>query len=177
MKMHVTGKNVEVTDALYQTVDKKLSKLDKYFQQGGPVEANVSLEILKGSHIVEVTLFVGGMILRGEESTTDIYASIDSVVDKLERQIRKYKTRVNRKMREQGSKPFFTEPEEEEENEYPRIVKTKRFNVKPMSSEEAVLQMELLGHNFFVYRSAITDEVNVVYKRNDGNYGLIEPQY
>ncbi|MFP4456446.1 MAG: ribosome hibernation-promoting factor, HPF/YfiA family [Clostridia bacterium] len=177
MKMHVTGKNVEVTDALRQTLDKKLSKLDKYFQQGGPVEANVSLEILKGSHIVEVTLFVGGMILRGEDDTTDMYASIDSVVDKLERQIRKYKTRVNRKMREQGSIPFFVEPEEEEDDDYPRIVKTKRFNVKPMSSEEAVLQMELIGHNFFVFRSAITDEVNVVYKRNDGNYGLIEPQY
>ncbi len=179
MKMHVTGKNVEVTDALRQTLDKKLSKLDKYFQQGGPVEANVSLEILKGTHIVEVTLFVGGMILRGEESTHDMYASIDSVVDKLERQIRKYKTRVNRKMREQGNTlPFFSEPEdEEEENDYPRIVRTKRFNVKPMSSEEAVLQMELVGHNFFVFRSSITDEVNVVYKRKDGNYGLIEPQY
>ncbi len=179
MKLHVTGRNIEITEALNDAVEKKLGKLDKYFQQGGPVEANVALEIQRGFHIVEVTLFVGGMILRGEVSTTDMYASLDSVVDKLERQIRKYKTRVNRKMREEGGGPFFVEPsyEEEEVTDGPRIVKVKRFSMKPMTREEAVLQMELLGHNFFVFYDADTAGVSVVYKRNDGNYGVIEPQY
>jgi len=177
MRMHVTGRHIEVTEALHEALQKKLGKLDKFFQQDGPVEANVTLAVQRGMHIVEVTLFVGGMILRSEDHTTDMYASIDSVVDKLERQIHKYKTRVNRKMREQGNAPLFVTEEETVEEDYPKIVRTKRFAIKPMHPEEAVLQMELLGHSFFVYRNAETDEVNVVYKRNDGYFGLIEPQY
>lgn len=177
MKMHVTGRHMEVTNALHEALEKKLGKLDKYFQHGGPVEANVTLGVQRGFHIVEVTLFVGGMILRSEERTTDMYASIDFVVDKLERQIHKYKTRVNRKMREKGSEPLFVVEEETSDDDYPNIVRTKRFAVKPMNAEEAILQMELLGHSFYVYRNADTDEVNVVYKRKDGHFGLIEPQY
>lgn len=180
MKIKVLGRNIEVTDALRSSIEKKLSRLDKYFRDEGPVEAQVTLQVEKERHIVEVTLLVNGLILRGEEETGDMYASIDTVVDKLDRQIHKYKTRVNRKMREVGSNPVFADAVDEQgddDDEYPKIVRTKRFAVKPMSAEEAVLQMELLGHNFFVFRDAETEDVSVVYKRRDGNYGLIEPEY
>ncbi len=175
MKMHVTGRHMEVTDALKSALEKKLGKLDKYFQSGGPIEANVTLGVQRELHTVEITLFLGGLILRSEDMTTDMYASIDAAVDKLERQIHKYKTRINRKMREQGNEPLFFAEEEAVMEEGPKIVRTKRFSVKPMSPEEAVLQMELLGHNFFVFRDGLSEDVAVVYKRNDGNYGLIEP--
>ena len=177
MKMHVTGRQIEVTDALQRALEKKLGKLDKYFQQGGPVEANVTLEVQRGYHIVEVTLFIGGMILRSEDSTNDMYATIDSVVDKLERQIHKYKTRVNRKMRDQGNTPPFISEDDTEDDDSLKVVRTKRFAIKPMNVEEAILQMELLGHSFFVFRHSDTEEVNVLYKRKDGNFGLIDPQF
>lgn len=176
MKLTINGRNIEVTDALKTTIEKKMGKLDKYFNLSGPVEAYVKLEVVREQHIVEVTLFVGGMILRAEERLNDMYASIDEVVDKLERQIHKYKTRVNRKMREASEVSAIDRNalEDERQNE-PRIVRTKRFSMKPMSPEEAVLQMELLGHSFYVFIDDVSDEVNVVYKRKDGNYGLIEP--
>ncbi|QOR33689.1 ribosome-associated translation inhibitor RaiA [Clostridium sp. 'deep sea'] len=175
MKMHVTGRQIEITNALRDALHKKLGKLDKYFQQSEP-EANVTLEVQRGYHIVEVTLFIGGMILRSEDKTTDMYSTIDSVVDKLARQIHKYKTRLNRKMREQGNAPLFVSDDGNDDAEELKVVRTKRFSVKPMNVEEAILQMELLGHNFFVFRHSETDEVNVLYKRKDGNFGLIEPQ-
>ena len=121
---------------------------------------------------------LNGYILRGEEETMDMYTSIDNVVDKLERQVRKYKTRMNRKIKNLSIKDLAPETNTvavKEEVDEPKVVKTKRFAVKPMHVDEAILQMELLGHNFFVFLDANTEEVNVLYKRKDGNYGLIEP--
>lgn len=176
MKITVKGKNISVTDALKNTVDKKLSRLDKYFNPN--VEAHVTLSVQKNSQIVEVTIPFEGVILRGEERNNDMYASIDLVVDKLEGQIRKQKTKLLKRQRSSESLRFqFIPDQREDEKEDNKIVKTKRFAVKPMSAEEAVLQMELLGHNFFVYQAAESGEVNVVYKRKDGDYGLIEPEF
>lgn len=176
MQITYRGKNLEVTPALKEHASKRLSVLSRYFDQ--PLQPQVKLEVERGQHIAEVTIPVSGLILRGEQTTTDMYASINQVVDKIERQVRKYKTRINRKARTDGTlAPSAPAPHaEEEQDESPRIVRTKRFAIKPMSTEEAIMQMELVGHDFFVYLDAETDEVNVVYRRRDGHYGLIEPR-
>ncbi len=171
MMISVRGKNIDVTNALKEYVEKKLAKLEKYLDLS---EAQVTLAVEKGTHKVEVTIPVNGMILRGEEETGDMYASIDLVVEKLEKQINKYKARFNKKSRGEGKSG---QPAEEENYEEPKIMKTKRFAVKPMPVEEAIMQMNLLGHSFFVFSNADTEEVNVLYKRKDGNYGLIEPEF
>lgn len=178
MKINITGKNMEVTDALKDVTYKKIGKLDKYFDQD--VIAYVTLSVEKNRQIIEVTIDLPGTILRAEEYTDDMYASIDKAVDVLERQMRKYKTKLQKRyqntdtIRFENIKPLTQENNTEEK---PKIVKTKRFPMKPMHKEEALLQMELLGHNFFMFRNGETDEVNVVYKRKDGNYGLIEPEF
>ncbi|MBC2582240.1 ribosome hibernation-promoting factor, HPF/YfiA family [Clostridium sp. DJ247] len=176
MRIIISGKNIEVTTALRNNVEKKLSKLEKYFTP--EVEAHATLSVEKNRQIVEVVISVGGMLLRAEEVHDDMYASIDFVVGKLEGQIRKQKTKLERR-KHMESVRFQDIPDydNEETHEEHKIVKTKRFAMKPMSAEEAVLQMELIGHNFFVYQDADGDEVNVVYKRKDGNYGLIEPEF
>ncbi|WP_027623693.1 ribosome hibernation-promoting factor, HPF/YfiA family [Clostridium lundense] len=175
MRITVTGKNIEITNALRNMVEKKLEKLSKYFNPD--VEAHATLSVQKNRQIIEVTIPFNGVILRGEESNEDMYASIDLVIDKLERQIRKQKTKLQRRNHGDSLK-FQTIPDiDDRSGQESRIVKTKKFAIKPMSEEEAVLQMELLGHNFFVYESADTQEVHVVYKRKDGNYGLIEPEF
>ncbi|MBD1381402.1 ribosome hibernation-promoting factor, HPF/YfiA family [Metabacillus arenae] len=182
MRYNVRGENIEVTPALRDFVEKKIGKLERYFDD--PVEANVHVNLKfynDQDSKVEVTIPLTELVLRGEEHNQDMYAAIDLVVDKLERQIRKHKTKVNRKLREQGSPKYMfvnDEPEkaavavDEEEHE---LVRTKRFNLKPMDSEEAILQMNMLGHSFFVFTNAETNRTNVVYRRNDGKYGLIEP--
>ncbi|AKN33324.1 hypothetical protein Ccar_21850 [Clostridium carboxidivorans P7] len=175
MRITVSGKNIEVTSALRNTVERKLSKLEKYFNPD--VEVYATLSVQKNRQIVEVTIPFNGIILRGEEENDDMYASIDLVVDKLEGQIRKQKTKLQRRTHSDSLKFQFIPDLEPKDKEESKIVKTKRFAIKPMSSEEAVLQMELLGHNFFVYKDAENGEVNVVYKRKDGNYGLIEPEF
>lgn len=177
MRITVTGKNIDVTDSLRDNVVKKISKLDKYFNPD--IEAQVTLSVQKNHHIIEVTIPFDGVILRGEESTEDMYASIDKVLDKLEKQIRKHKTRLERKLRENSLKQFDNpSPDADEEDAYnPSIVRTKKFAVKPMPIDEAVMQMDLLGHSFYVFLNADTEEVNVVYKRKDGRYGLIEPEF
>ncbi len=179
MKISVRGKNIDATPALVDYAEKKLGKLDKHFEK--TIDAQVVLSVIRDEHIVEVTMVLNGLILRGEESTGDMYASIDMVVDKLERQIKKYKTRMSKSLRQRGvrvisEKLAATEAIERSEEEAPKVVKTKRFLLKPMSVEEAILQMDLLGHNFFVFTDADDDTVSVVYKRKDGNYGLIEPE-
>jgi putative sigma-54 modulation protein len=129
---------------------------------------------------VEVTIPIDGMILRGEESTGDIYTSIDLVVEKLEKQIEKFKGRYNKRFNKQFNKNVsetYALDEENEQETVPDIVKTKRFAMKPMTTEEAILQIDLLGHNFFVFSNAETEQVNVLYRRKDGNYGLIEPEF
>ncbi len=175
MRITVSGKNIEVTSALRNTVERKLSKLEKYFNPD--VEVYATLSVQKNRQILEVTIPFNGVILRGEEENDDMYASIDLVVDKLEGQIRKQKTKLQRRIHSDSLKFQFIPDLEPKDKEESKIVKTKRFAIKPMSSEEAVLQMDLLGHNFFVYKSAEDGEVNVVYKRKDGNYGLIEPEF
>ncbi|MBM7615396.1 ribosome hibernation-promoting factor, HPF/YfiA family [Alkaliphilus hydrothermalis] len=175
MKVIVSGKNVEVTDALRSSVESKLTKLDKFFNE--ELEAKATLSVEKARQIIEVTIPINGSILRAEEAMEDMYAAIDKVVDKLTRQLRKHKTKLeNRNKYETIRFENIPVPHEEEAMSESKIVKTKRFGVKPMSSEEAVLQMELVGHNFFVYTNSDTEEINVVYKRKDGNYGLIEPE-
>ncbi len=179
MKFMVRGKNIEVTDALKNYVEEKVGKVEKYFDDDTVIEAQVSLEVEKNRHIVEVTAFVDGLILRGEEVTGDMYASIDGVIEKLLRQIRKYKTKIQRKLRKEKKeyKKDVIKARKENGEDESEIVKTKRFAMKPMPVEEAVMQMDLLDHDFFVFSNADTNEVNVVYKRNDGNYGLIEPTF
>ncbi len=176
MKLIFTGKNVEVTEALKEVTEKKLNRLNKYFQND--VVGNVVFSVERNWKILEITINLPGTILRVEESSDDMYTSIDKAVDVLERQIRKYKTKLQKRYQAGETIRFENViPLEEGEEEKPRIVKTKRFGIKPMSVEEAVLQMELLRHNFFVFMNADTDEVSVVYKRKDGNYGLIEPEF
>ena len=175
MKLNFAGKNMEVTEALKEVTSKKLKRLDKYFNKD--VEGNVVYSTERNWKILEITIDLPGTILRAEEASDDMYAAIDKAVDVLERQIRKYKTKLQRRQQTGKTIRFENVMPLEEEKERPRIVRTKRFAMKPMSAEEAVLQMELLGHNFFVFRNAESDEVSVVYKRKDGNYGLIEPEF
>lgn len=177
MKITVSGKNMAVTDALRDVITKKMGKLDKYFFEDVP--ADITLSVEKSRQIIEVTIPFSGAIIRAEESTDDMYQSIDKVIDVLERQIRKHKTKLQKKNK--GFETIRFEniqalPAVENEKD-PSIVRTKRFAMKPMDAEEAVLQMELLRHAFYVFRNAETDEVNIVYKRKDGNYGLIEPEF
>lgn len=167
---------MSVTPALKEYVEKRIGKFEKYFQ-GGLREAIVTLVVERELHRVEVTIPLNGYILRGEEETTDMYTSIDNVVEKLESQVRKYKTRINKQVKNLSVLDLVpNNTTAKEEQAEPKIVRTKRFAVKPMAEEEAILQMELLGHSFFVFLNAETEEVNVIYKRKDGNYGLIEPE-
>ena len=179
MKVTVIAKNIELTPSLKEMVERKISKLEKYF--GPDVEARATLSVQKNRQRIEVTIPFNGVILRGEEVTDDMYKSIDLVEEKLVRQIRKQRTKLSRKNNSGSLRyPEFNSLEfknEDADEDTSRIVKTKSFNVKPMSADEAVLQMELLGHSFFLYQDADTNNVSVVYKRKDGNYGLIEPEY
>ncbi len=178
MKVTVIAKNIQLTNALREVVEKKISKLSKYFTTD--VEAKATLSVQKNRQIIEVVIPFNGVILRGEEATEDMYRSIDLVEEKLERQIRKQKTKLERRYAGDSLRFSAIEALDNsglEEEEEAKIVKTKRFAIKPMNEDEAVLQMELLGHNFYVFSNAETGEVNVVYKRKDGNFGLIEPEY
>lgn len=178
MNLNYTGKNMDLTDALRDVTDKKMGKLDKYFQKD--IEGNVTFSSEKNRKIIEVTINLPGTIIRAEESSDDMYASIDKAVDVLERQVRKYKTRLQKKYKNTETIRFenlipLSDDEKGDEDDSPKIVRRKRFVLKPMLEEEAVLQMELLGHNFFVYMDGETGDTSIVYKRKDGNYGLIEP--
>ncbi len=179
MNFNIRGENIEITSALRKYVEKKVGRVEKYFDTPPTSDVKVTMKVEKDVHNVEVTIIFPNLVLRGEESNVDMYAAIDLVVEKIERQIKKYKTKVNRKFRQNGNiKNLFKESlsnGKEEEDEL-KVVRTKRFNIKPMDVEEAILQMDMLGHSFFVFSSAETDEMNVVYKRKDGRYGLIEPE-
>ena len=181
MRYNIRGENVEVTSAIKDYVEKKVSKLERYFETPPTSDVNVNLSVYNEEQKIEVTIPMTNLLLRAEEKHTDLYAAIDLVVDKLERQIRKHKTKINRKSRQQGAaKHIFAEMEKNNraqavDEESLDIVRTKRFNLKPMDSEEAVLQMDMLGHDFFVFTNANSGNTNVVYRRHDGKYGLIEP--
>lgn len=175
MRFTITGRNIEVTQGLREAVEDKLGKLDRFFAPA--TEAVVRLSVQKDIQKIEVTIPVKGHIIRAEESSSDMYVSIDLVEEILERQLKKYK---NKLIDKKQSAPSFSEAfiqEDASAEEEIQIVKSKKFAVKPMDPEEACVQMELLGHNFYVFLNADTEEVNVVYKRKGGTYGLIEPEF
>ena len=176
MKITLRGKNIEITEAIEEKVSEKLSKLDKYFIVSENVEAKVLVRTYPYGQKIEVTIPTEYVLLRAEVVDQDLYNAIDLVIDKLEGQIRKYKTRLNRKSKD--NKLAFNlasiEPLEDEEEDV--LVKTKTITPKPRDMEEAIMQMELIGHSFFVYRDTETDAISIVYRRNDGDYGLIETE-
>jgi putative sigma-54 modulation protein len=171
----VRGKNIEITPPLKDYVEKRVGKIAKYFETLG--EITVVLTVAKGRHIVEVTVPLNGMLLRGEESTTDMYTSIDLVIEKLERQIEKYKTKLARKLKTGTFKGELGGAARDIGDDEFRVVRTKRFAIKPMTTEEAIMQMNLINHDFYVFTNAETEEVNVIYRRKEGGYGLIEPEF
>ena len=178
-KYNVRGENIEVTPAIREYAEKKISKLERYFNNVPEATAHVNLKVYSDKTAkVEVTIPLPYLVLRAEETSIDLYGSIDLVVDKLERQVRKYKTKINRKSREKGFEMTADisalEEQVEENNGQLEIVRTKRLSLKPMDSEEAVLQMNMLGHNFFIFEDADTNGTSIVYRRKDGKFGLIE---
>lgn len=178
MKFMFAGINVDASK--YSAMaEEKLSKLDQYFDED--LQCDVTFETIKNEAIVEVTVYLPGNIIRSEESSSSFRDSIDLALDTLEGQIRKYKTKLQKRYQATDTIKFgdFLDNDDidEEEDQGPKIVKTKNFGLKPMNPEEASLQMELLGHNFFVFLDGEDEQVKVVYKRKDGNYGLIEPTF
>lgn len=175
MQYIISGKNIDVTEGIRNSIYSKMSKLERYFTDS--TEVHVTLSVEKERQKIEVTIPMKGSIIRAEEVSSDMYTSIDLVLDVIERQLRKYKNKIVQK--EQAAGYFQAEymVDEDDEEEEINIVRRKSFEVKPMDVEEACMQMDLIGHSFYVFRNAETDEVNVVYKRKGNSYGLIEPQY
>ncbi len=172
MNIIVTGRNFEITPALREYAEKKIAKFERYLSN--ITEAIITLSIQKYQHKAEVLIKANGYMIQAEGVTGEIYSSIDEVVEKLEKQIKKYKEKINSHRKgEDKSSPTITSSSETEKE--PRIIKLKKFEIKPMSPEEAAMQMELLDKNFFVFENDRTGQLNVIYKRTDGNYGLIEP--
>ncbi len=174
MRIKITGRNIDLTDGIKEAVEEKLSKLEKYFTPDTDVYVTLSVE--KERQKIEVTIPTKGNIIRSEQVSNDMYVSIDLVEEVIERQLKKYRTKLITK--KQSAATYFTSDfmEADTEEEEVKIVRTKKFGMKPMYPEDACVQMELLGHDFFVFRNAETDEVNVVYKRKGNTYGLIEPE-
>ena len=175
LRFTISGKNIEVTDGLKNAITDKLGKLERYFTPD--TEIIVTLSVEKERQKIEVTIPVKGNIIRSEQVSSDMYVSIDLVEEVIERQLRKYKTKIVNRQQEAGNFQKTYIEEDFMEDEEVKIIRTKRFGIKPMYPEDACVQMELLGHNFFVFRNAETDEVNVVYKRKGNTYGLIEPEF
>ena len=174
MKFIIVGKNIDVTPGLKSAVEDKIGKLEKYFTE--ETEVHVTLSVERDSQKIEVTIPVKGRIIRSEQESSDMYVSIDLVEEIIERQLKKYKSKiVDSKERSVSFKQEFIEDDYDDEEEI-KILRTKKFDIKPMYPEDACIQMELLGHDFFVFMNAETDEVNVVYKRKGNTYGLIEPE-
>ncbi len=174
MQLSVKARNLEITPALRAYAEEKLSRLTRYLEN--IVTIHVVLSVEKHRQIAEVTLRVRDLTIRAEEESNDLYSSIDLVAEKLERQILRYKERImthEARGGNRGTRGGAVAPVAEQE---PQVVKTKRFAIKPAGVDEAILQMNLLGHSFYVFRNAVTDEVNVVYRRRNGHYGLIEPE-
>ena len=175
MKITISGKNIDVTEGLRAAVEDKLSKLEKYFTPD--TICNVTLSVEKERQKMEVTIPMKGHIIRAEQQSDDMYVTIDLVVDVIEAQLKKYRKKlINKQQNADSLRKEFVEEETTDDEEI-RIVRAKKFGMKPMFPEDACVQMELLGHNFFVFSNAETGEVNVVYKRKDKSYGLIEPEF
>ena len=175
MKCNVRGEKIKITDAIGDYIDSKIGKLDKYFKE--EVSANVLVRTRGKKDIIEVTIPTSQYVIRGEEEHDDLYAAIDLVTDKLERMIRKNKTRIKKKETDRSLEVFNLDFEYNQDDNYEDdniIIKRKTLEMKPMDEEEAMLELELLGHEFFVYKDMHSGNVNVIYKRKDGNYGIIE---
>lgn len=175
MKFIILGKNIEITPGLRSAVEEKIGKLERYFTP--QTEVHVTLSVEKERQKIEVTIPVKGNIIRSEQVSNDMYVSIDLVEEVIERQLKKYKNKIIAQKQSAGFfRQDFIEKEYMDEEEI-QIIRTKKFDIKPMYPEDACIQMELLGHSFFVFCNAETDQVNVVYKRKGNTYGLIEPEY
>ena len=174
MNVNVRGKNIVVTPALKEYVEKKITKITRQFKTVGDISAVLKVE--KGNHIVEITVPASGILIRAQETRKDMYSSIDLVVEKIERQVHKYKTRLAKRKYSNFVEPVpVTEVEAAPDDEF-KIIKNTKFSMNPMTAEEAILQMNLLDHDFFVYFDPDYGGVNVVYRRKDGNYGLLQPE-
>ncbi len=175
MNLVISGKNLDITEGLRSAIEEKIAKLERYFTES--TEVHVTLSTEKNRQKIEITIPMKGSIIRAEEVSSDMYVSIDLVEEVIERQLRKYKNKLIDKAQNAAhlNQEFIDEDMEEEEEI--NIIRSKKFAMKPMDPEEACVQMELLGHNFFVFRNSETEEVNVVYKRKGNTYGLIEPEY
>ncbi len=174
MRYIISGKNIDVTEGLRDAIYEKIGKLERYFTED--TEVHVTFSVEKERHKIEVTIPMKGNIIRAEEESTDMYVSIDLVEEIIERQLRKYKNKIiEKKQAAHNLSQAFAEEEIVDEEEI-EIIRSKRFAIKPMDPEEACVQMELLGHDFYVFRNSETDEVNVVYRRKKNSYGLIEPE-
>ncbi len=175
MKFNIRGKNVDVTPAIKSYIEEKIGRLDKYLESPSDVSASIVVKVRGKEQIIEVTIPINKIILRGEESHDDLYAAIDLVSDKIERQIRKNKTKLKKRKEKNNFVDFnyeFEVNKDEEKDE--TIVKRKTIEMKPMNEEEALLQMDLLGHEFFVFKNTDSECVSILYKRKDGNYGIID---
>ena len=175
MKFIIRSQKMENTDAIKKYIESKISKLDKYFENPDEIEATVLTKVHGRDQVIEVTIPTKHFLLRNEQAHEDLYAAIDLIVDKLERQIRKNKEKINKKINKTIIKDFDYDLQDEYEEEE-TIVKRKQVELKPIDEEEAIIQMEMLGHSFFVYKDVNTNKVCIIYKRNNGNYGIIETQ-
>lgn len=179
MQITTTFRHMESSDALKSYASEKLDKVQKYIDE--PIVAQVFLTVEKIRHIAEVTITARGITIKASEETNDMYAAIDAVIDKIDRQLRRYKERIKEhkpgsESEERKVKKTILTAESIEQQQEPVIIKSKTFSIKPMSVEEAVMQMDLLHKDFLVFTDASTEDINVIYRRKDGNYGLIEPQ-
>jgi len=173
MKITIRGDKIKITDSMKEYIEEKLSKLDKYLKDSDNVNANVVVKVKNINQILEITIPLKNIILRSEESQDDFYKAVDKTIDKLERQIRKNKTRLSKHTRF-SKEIFFEETVNNDLEDSDKIIKRKKIEIKPMNEEEAVLQMELLGHEFYMYLDSEKDKYCVVYKRKDGGYGVLE---
>lgn len=175
MIFNIRGNKIEITDAIRSYIESKIGKLDKYFENPEENTANVVARIIGKQQVIEITIYSKGIILRAEESTSDLYAAIDLVLEKLEKQIIKNKTRMNKKANKNSVVGINVDSIGEEDLvEDGLVIKRKKVEMKPMSEEEAILQMNFLGHDFFVFKNVDTNSTDVLYRRKDGNFGIIE---
>ena len=176
MRYKITGRNINVTPGLKAAVEEKIGKLERYFNQD--TEVNITLTVEKDRQKIEVTIPVKGTIIRAEQESNDMYVSIDLVEEVIERQLKKYKNKLIDKQQDAAAfAQEYIDKEYVDDDADVKIIRTKRFDVKPMDPEEACVQMELLGHSFYVFFNSETEQINVVYKRKGNTYGLIEPEY
>ena len=176
MKYNIRGEKVEITSSIRNYIEEKIGKLDKYFENPEEINASIVIKVRDKEQKIEITIPAMHYTLRSEESHNDLYAAIDLTVDKLERQIRKNKTKINSRIKKNLIQNFELNLEDKFQDDEQKLIKRKEVEMKPMNEEEAILQMEMLGHSFFIYTDSETEKIAVCYKRHDGQYGLIETE-